>query len=126
MTTSSLPEEQLRQQIRVRLVQGRLSPASDGYKTHQGTGRPCLVCRRDIGRAEVECAVDGAGVVMVAHETCYLLWREESVIQADLRTMPTCHSCGKPILASERRYRTPAGEAHVECHGKDERRGAGS
>lgn len=84
MTTSSLPEEQLRQQIRVRLAHGRLSVASGIYKTHVGTGRPCIVCRRDIGRAEVECQIDGAGVVLVAHEVCYVLWREESVAHSGL------------------------------------------
>ena len=113
MTTSSLPEAQLRQQIRVRLAQGRLSSASGGYKTRRGTGQPCLVCRRDIGRAEVECEVDRAGVV--AHEACYLLWREESVVQAGLRTVPTCRHCGKPILEGADRYREPAGDVHVEC-----------
>ena len=113
MTTSSLPEAQLRQQIRVRLAQGRLAPAGGGYKTHRGTGRPCLVCRRDIGRAEVECEVARAGVV--AHETCYLLWREESVAQSDLRTVPTCRHCGTPIPEGANRYREPAGDVHLEC-----------
>jgi len=79
MTTSSLSEEQLRQQIRVRLEQARL-PVVDGVsKSHRGTGRPCIVCRRAIEPTEVERQVQGAGVYLFAHEACYKLWREESV-----------------------------------------------
>ena len=79
MTTSSLSEEQLRQQIRVRLEQARL-PVVDGVsKSHRGTGRPCIVCRRAIEPTEVERELDGVVVVLIAHEACYVLWREESV-----------------------------------------------
>ena len=61
MTTSSLSEEQLRQQIRVRLEQARL-PVVDGIsKSHRGTGRPRIVCRRAIEPTEVERQVQGAG-----------------------------------------------------------------
>lgn len=84
---SSLSQEQLRQQIRVRLTHRRLLSVGGAYKVHKGTGQPCIVCRREIGASEVECAVDGAGGICVAHETCYTLWREESVIQSDLRTV---------------------------------------
>ena len=77
--TTCLSQEQLRQQIRVRLAHGRL-PVLDGvYKTHRGTGRPCIVCRHVIEPNQVECEVDGLGLVLIAHETCYMLWREESV-----------------------------------------------
>ena len=79
MTTSSLSEDQLRQQIRVRLAQRRLSVINGVSKSHRGTGRPCIVCRRAIEPAEVERELDGAGVVLIAHEACYILWREESV-----------------------------------------------
>ena len=79
MTTSLLSSDQLRQQIHVRLAQGRLPSAGGIYKTHRGTGRPCIVCRRAVGAAEQQCEVDGVGVVLVAHEACYVLWREESV-----------------------------------------------
>jgi hypothetical protein len=79
MTTSSRSEEQLRQQIRVRLEQARL-PVVDGVsRSHRGTGRPCIVCRRAIEPTEVERQVQGAGVYLFAHEACYKLWREESV-----------------------------------------------
>jgi len=65
MTTSSLSEEQLRQQIRVRLEQARL-PVVDGVsKSHRGTGRPCIVCRRVIEPTEVERQVEGAGGLTV-------------------------------------------------------------
>jgi len=84
MTTSSLSDEQLKQQIRVRLAQRRL-PVIDGvYKTHRGTGRPCIVCRRAIEAPEVERELDGVGVVLIAHEACYALWREESKASRNL------------------------------------------
>ena len=80
MTTSLLSVEQLRQQVRVRLAQGRLPTVGGVYKTHRGTGRPCVVCRRAVEAAEAQCEVDGVGVVLIAHEACYTLWREESVL----------------------------------------------
>lgn len=79
MTTSLLSSDQLRQQLRVRLTQERLPIAGGIYKTHRGTGRPCIVCRRSVGAAEPQYEVDGVGEVLIAHETCYALWREESV-----------------------------------------------
>jgi hypothetical protein len=80
MTTSLLTAEQLKQQIRLRLADGRLPTIRAGiYKTHRGTGRHCLVCRHEIGPNEVEYDIDGAGVVLIAHELCYTLWREESM-----------------------------------------------
>ncbi len=79
MTTALLSSDQLRQQLHVRLTQGRLPIAGGVYKTHRGTGRPCLVCRPEIGPTETEYEVGGAGVVMIAHEACYMLWREESL-----------------------------------------------
>jgi hypothetical protein len=66
-------------QIRARLSEARL-PAVDGVsKSHRGTGRPCIVCRRAIEPTEVERELDGLGVFLYAHEACYVLWREESV-----------------------------------------------
>ncbi len=123
MTTSSLSEEQLKQQIRVRLAQGRL-PVIDGvYKTHRGTGRPCIVCRREIAPTEIEHEADGAGIVLIAHEACYRFWREESAIQPVARTVPTCRHCGKPIREDEPRYREARGDAHVKCRDSALRRG---
>ena len=72
-------DDDLRRQVRARLSEGRL-PAVDGVsKSHRGTGRPCIVCRRAIGPTEVERQLDGVVVVLIAHEACYVLWREESV-----------------------------------------------
>jgi predicted nucleic acid-binding Zn ribbon protein len=123
MTTSSLSEEQLRQQIRVRLAQGRLLVVGGVYKSHRGTGRPCMVCRHEIEPTQVACEVDGPGVVLIAHEECYRLWREESVIWSGARAVPTCRHCGKPIPEGEHRYREPGGDAHVECRDNALRRG---
>ena len=76
---SSASENELRRQIRTRLSEARL-PAVDGvWKSHPGTGRPCIVCRRPIEPIQVERQVDGGGIVLIAHEACYTLWREESV-----------------------------------------------
>jgi hypothetical protein len=75
----SASDDELRRQIRARLFEGRL-PAIDGVsKSHRGTGRPCIVCRRAIEPTEVERELDGVDVVLIAHEACYALWREESV-----------------------------------------------
>ncbi len=80
MTTSLLSEEQLRQQVRVRLAHGRLAPLGVGmYRTQRGIGRPCLVCRRDIGSSETEYHFAGVGVTLIAHGPCYMIWYEESV-----------------------------------------------
>jgi hypothetical protein len=122
MTTTSLSQEQLRQQIRVRLAQGRLPVVGGVYKPYRGTGRPCIVCRREIQSTEVENQIDGAGLVLVAHDSCYMLWREEAVIQSGVRTVP-CRYCGKPIREGEHRYREPGGEAHLECRDNARRRG---
>jgi hypothetical protein len=79
---SGASENELRRQIRTRLSESRL-PAVDGvWKSHPGIGRPCIVCRRPIEPTQVERQVDGVGIVLVAHEACYTLWREESVSQA--------------------------------------------
>jgi len=76
---SGASENELRRQIRTRLSEARL-PAVDGvWKPHPGTGRPCIVCRRPIEPIQVERQVDGVGIVLIAHEACYTLWREESV-----------------------------------------------
>jgi hypothetical protein len=71
--------DDLSRQVRARLSEGRL-PFVDGVsKSHRGTGRPCIVCRRAIDPTEVERELDGVVVVLIAHEGCYVLWREESV-----------------------------------------------
>jgi hypothetical protein len=73
-------EHELKRQIHARLSEGRLgSIAGTVSKSQRGTGRPCVVCRRMIEAVEVEREVEGAGVCLHAHETCYRLWREESL-----------------------------------------------
>ena len=79
LTSSLLSEEQLRQQVRVRLAQERLPVAYGVYKTHRGAGQPCVVCRRAVEAVGAQFEVDCAGVALIAHEACYMLWREESV-----------------------------------------------
>lgn len=76
---TSLSAEQLRQQIRVRLAQGRLPAITIGiYKSRRGTGRSCLVCRHEIGSIQFEHEVECAGARLIAHEECHALWWEES------------------------------------------------
>ena len=77
--TTLLTEDQLKQQIRVRLTQRRLPAARGPYMSHRGTGRPCIVCRREIESSEIECAVEAEGITCQAHVTCHHLWREVSL-----------------------------------------------
>src|SRR4029434_6526956 len=77
---SSLTEDQLRQQIRVRLSKGLLPLLGGPSKSQRGTGRSCVVCRRGIEPAEIECELNAPGIGVVAHDTCYELWRIESVV----------------------------------------------
>jgi hypothetical protein len=52
-------------------------PSVDGVsKPHRGTSRPFIVSR-------VERELDGVDVVLIAHEACYVLWREESRAKRD-------------------------------------------
>jgi hypothetical protein len=77
---SLLSPDQLRQQIRVRLAHSRLAIVGGVYKRHRGAGQPCIVCRRAVELADVQCDVTESGrAVLMAHEACYMLWREESV-----------------------------------------------
>jgi hypothetical protein len=81
--TRGADDDYLRRQVRARLSEGRM-PAIDGIsQSHRGTGRPCIVCRRAIASTEVERELDGAGVVLIAHEACYKVWREESKATRD-------------------------------------------
>jgi hypothetical protein len=76
---SAVTDDDLRQQIRARLSEGRLPAVNGVSKSHRGTSRPCIVCRRAIDPTEVERQIEGVGVFVYAHEACYKLWREESV-----------------------------------------------
>jgi len=76
---SAPSDDERRRQIRAWLSDGRLGSVDGVSKSHRGTGRPCIVCRRPIGPTEVEREVEGPGVFFHAHEACYKPWREESV-----------------------------------------------
>ena len=72
-------DDELREQVRARLAEGRLSAVDGVSQSHRGTGRPCIVCRRAIEPSEVEREVTGcSGVILTAHEACYKPWRDES------------------------------------------------
>lgn len=71
--------DDLRCQIRARLSEGRLPAINGVSRSHRGTGRLCIVCRRAIEPIEVERELGAAGVVLSAHEACYVIWRAESV-----------------------------------------------
>ena len=78
-------DDELRGQVRARLAEGRLPPIDGVSRSHRGTGRPCIVCRRAVQPTEVEREVTGgSGVVLTAHEACYKPWREESRVWRDL------------------------------------------
>jgi hypothetical protein len=81
--TTGQSDDDLRRQIRARLAENRLPAIAGVSKSHRGTGRPCIVCRRSIEPTEVEREVGSAGVVLVAHEACYKIWREESFARRD-------------------------------------------
>jgi hypothetical protein len=75
-------EDELRQQIGARLLEGRLPSVNGVSQSHRGSSGPCIVCRRAIEPTEVERQVGGLGGSLFAHETCYKLWREESTAKS--------------------------------------------
>ena len=77
--TSAASDDERRRQIRAWLSDGRLGSVDGVSKSHRGTGRPCIICRRTIASTDVEREVEGPGVFLHAHEACYKPWREESV-----------------------------------------------
>lgn len=82
---TGLSDDELREQVRARLAEGRLPAVERVSQSHRGTGRPCIVCRRAVEPIEVEREVTGcSGVVLTAHEACYEPWREESRAWRDL------------------------------------------
>lgn len=83
--TEPASDDELREQVRVRLAEGRLPTVAGVSQSHRGTSRPCIVCRRVIDPTEVEREVTGcSGVALTAHEACYKPWREESRVWRDL------------------------------------------
>lgn len=72
------PDAELRQSVRERLADGRLFKASGLSVARRGAGQPCVVCGQRIEKANVEREVEEHGIVAVAHDDCYRIWREES------------------------------------------------
>lgn len=72
------PNEELRQSVRERLKDGRLFRASGISVARRGRGQPCVICGQTIEQGNVEREVEEYGVVAVAHDDCYRIWREES------------------------------------------------
>jgi hypothetical protein len=58
---SCASDDALRRQIETRLSEGRLPSVHGVSKSHRGTGRPCIVCRRTIGPTDVEREVESQG-----------------------------------------------------------------
>lgn len=82
--TADAGDDELRQNIRERLADGRLFWAYGGSTVRRGTGRPCDVCGTVIHRESTEREVQGdKGTYVLAHEDCFRIWREES-----RRTLP--------------------------------------
>jgi hypothetical protein len=82
---SCASDDALRRQIKVQLSEGRLPDVHGVSKSHRGTGRLCIVCRRAVEPTEVEREVAGwSGAILTAHEACYKPWREESRVWRDL------------------------------------------
>lgn len=73
-------QDDVRRQIRARLAAGRLPFPTGVSRSHRGIGRPCVMCRLAIAPTEVEREVEGAEVFIFAHDACYKLWPEESVL----------------------------------------------
>lgn len=71
-------DDQLRRQVRVRLFERWLFPASNISTVRRGTGRSCNVCGRSIDSPTMEREVEGPGVFGLAHVGCYKVWRKES------------------------------------------------
>ena len=76
--TSCASDDALRLQIEARLSEGHLPSVRGVSRSHRGTGGPCRVCGRTIEPTEVEREIGGGGVILHAHEACYVLWRQGS------------------------------------------------
>ncbi len=73
----------VRRTVRILLASGALRPLRGrvtwgGYGGY-GSGHPCCVCGRPVGRSEVEYEVDdGRPKMMGCHFACFVVWHEES------------------------------------------------
>jgi hypothetical protein len=82
-------DDELRRSVRKRLADGRLMRASSVSVSRRGSGGPCVVCSRVIENTEVEREVEEREGRAVAHDRCYLLWREESRYAARVQSHAT-------------------------------------
>src|SRR5262245_34837367 len=77
--SSSNGADGLRGSVRDRLASGALFPVGSYVMAGNGSGKPCVVCRESITRADVEYEIPlGEHIAVVAHLACYLVWRDES------------------------------------------------
>ena len=73
------PQDGIRQRVREALASGALPPVNGTRSwAGRGTGRACRICQEPIGPGQIEHEVEAPDSVPV-HQTCLLLWREESV-----------------------------------------------
>jgi hypothetical protein len=70
-------DDNLRPEVRARLVSGALFPTGRRVFAGKGTGKPCIVCGRSIAPSEIEHEIIGPTTVW-AHWDCYSIWRQES------------------------------------------------
>jgi hypothetical protein len=82
-------DDELRRSVRERLADGRLMRASNISLARRGSGRACVICSRTIEHSEGEREVEAREERAVAHDRCWLLWREESRYAARLQIHAT-------------------------------------
>jgi hypothetical protein len=82
-------DDELRRSVRERLANGLLMRASSVSVARRGSSQPCVICSRTIQYTEVEREVGEREEWAVAHDRCYLLWREESRHAARLQIHAT-------------------------------------
>jgi hypothetical protein len=71
--------DDLRLQIRDRLIKGVLFPSPTEVWAGPGTGRFCVVCGTTISSRDIECEmILGPATIWAHHVPCHTLWREES------------------------------------------------
>jgi hypothetical protein len=83
VTAESTPashNDELRRRVRRALTSGALFLVDRRSRVGRGSGKLCAVCTSAVAEGDVEYEVQGGvnGTVVVAHLTCYLIWRQES------------------------------------------------
>ena len=69
----------VRRRVRQLIEQGRLplAPPTQRMSANYGTGHTCAACDEQITSAQMECAVEGAGIPLWFHLGCRLIWQLE-------------------------------------------------